>query len=253
MSDDDLAERVPTGGQTRFDNRLAWAISYLRRADLLETPSRGQRQITERGRSLLETHQGGIGIRQLRAMIDGAKPDSGDPPDEDPEDQVARLHGEMEAKLADDLLDRVRNLAPHNFEKLALRLLEKMGYGEGEVVGRSGDQGIDVIIDQDPLGLEKVYVQAKRWRSPVNEPEIRNFSGSLSAKGSNKGVFVTTSVFAPKARETARLISAGNQFIRLIDGAELARLMIAHGVGVVVETTYEVKKLDENYLGGGET
>ena len=125
-----------------------------------------------------------------------------------------------------------------------------MGYGEGEVVGRSGDQGIDVIIDQDPLGLEKVYVQAKRWQNPVNEPEIRNFSGSLLAKGSTKGVFVTTSTFAPKARETARLISAGNQFIRLIDGAELADLMIRHGVGVVVETIYEVKKLDENYLGG---
>ena len=125
-----------------------------------------------------------------------------------------------------------------------------MGYGEGQRVGRTGDEGIDGIIDQDLLGLEQVYIQAKRWQGGVGEPEIRNFSGSLQAKGASKGVFITTSTFAPKARKTADRISAGNQFIRLIDGAELSRLMIRYDVGVVTETTYDVKKLDENYLVG---
>ena len=252
LDSNDLAEKVPSG-QNRFTNRAYWAVSYLKRAGLLTAPSPAHFQITGAGRQILASQAGHIEIKQLKELINTG----GQPPvpeeengGETPDEKIAHLHRELEAKLADDLLDRVRNLEPDRFEQLTRRLLEKMGYGEGEVVGRSGDQGIDVIIHQDPLGLEKVYVQAKRWQSPVNEPEIRNFSGSLLAKGSTKGVFVTTSTFAPKARETARLISAGNQFIRLINGAELARLMIAHGVGVVVETTYEVKKVDENYFGG---
>ena len=252
VSDDDLVERTPSGGQTRFDKRVEWAIFCLKRAGLIETPSRGRRQITEHGRQLLKTHTGDIGVALLKGLFDQpASTDGAEDKEVDgdtPEEQMASLHREWEAKLADALLDRVRNMEPRRFEDLTSGLLEKMGYGKGDPVGGPGDQGIDAIINQDPLGLEKVYVQAKRWQSPVNEPEIRNFSGSLQAKGSSKGVFITTSTFATKARETARDISRTSQFIRLIDGAELARLMIAHGVGVVVETTYEVKKVDENYF-----
>ena len=142
------------------------------------------------------------------------------------------------------------NVPPDRFERLMVRLLEKMGYGRGQIIGRPGDEGIDCIINQDLLGLEKVYIQAKRWQNRVGGPEIRNFSGSLQAKGASKGVFITTSTFAPKAWETANRISAGNQCIRLIDGKELSRLMIGCDVGVVTETTYDVKKLDENYLVG---
>ena len=123
-----------------------------------------------------------------------------------------------------------------------------MRYGTGEAVGGSGDGGIDGVINQDPLGLEKVYLQAKRWANQVGEPEIRNFSGSLDARGAAKGVFITTSNFSGTARQTAETISAGSKFIRLIDGSELARLMIEHGVGVVTEFTYKLKKLDENYF-----
>ena len=123
-----------------------------------------------------------------------------------------------------------------------------MGYGQGETVGRSGDGGIDGIIDQDALGLEKVYVQAKRWANPVGEPEIRNFSGSLDPYGATKGVFITTSSFTRTAQLTADAISAGNKFIRLVDGLELAELMISHSVGVVTEISYDIKKLDENYF-----
>ena len=123
-----------------------------------------------------------------------------------------------------------------------------MDYGKGQQVGGSGDGGIDGIIDQDPLGLERIYIQAKRWANPIGEPEIRNFAGSLDAKGAAKGVFITNSTFSSTAKRTAETISAGTKFIRLIDGRKLAELMIEHGVGVVTERTYEVKKVDENYF-----
>ena len=141
---------------------------------------------------------------------------------------------QLRAKLADELLESIMKLTPDRFEQLVVNLLEKMGYGKGEAVGRSGDGGIDGI-NQDPLGLEKVYIQAKRWSNQVGEPEVRNFSGSLDAKGAAKGVFITNSTFSRAAKETARNISAGNKLIRLIDGQELVKLMIQHGVGVVTE------------------
>lgn len=163
-------------------------------------------------------------------------------------EQMAESFLVLNARLSEELLESAKSISPDIFERLVVRLLERMGYGEGSVVGQSGDGGIDGIINQDPLGLEKVYIQAKRWQNQVGEPEIRNFSGSLEAKGANKGVFITTSTFSSTARQTAQFISAGNKFIRLIGGEELARLMIEHGVGVVTETTYEVKKIDENYF-----
>ena len=165
-----------------------------------------------------------------------------------PDEQIDSLYRELSDTLAEELLESVKEVSPLRFERLVVSLLERMGYGEGRSVGGSGDGGIDGIINQDPLGLEKVYIQAKRWQSQVGEPEIRNFSGSLEAKGANKGVFITTSAFSKSARQTAQYISAGSKFIRLIDGAELARLMIDHSVGVITETIYEVKKLDENYF-----
>ena len=259
LDDQDLTERVPSG-QNRFNNRVYWAVSYLKRACLVKAPSRACFQITEHGLKILETHLGDIGIGQLKGLIDSGGQrtltngeDSAETEDTigiTPDEQMAALHGELNDKLADELLDSLRNVTPDRFERLMVSLLEKMGYGEGQIVGGSGDGGIDGIINQDLLGLEKVYIQAKRWQYGVGEPEIRNFSGSLQARGASKGVFITTSTFVPKARETADRISAGNQFIRLIDGAELSRLMIKHNVGVVTDTTYDVKKLDENYLVG---
>ena len=154
----------------------------------------------------------------------------------------------LRAHLANELLESLSKVSPDLFEQLVVALLEKMDYGKGDVVGGSGDGGIDGIINQDALGLEKVYIQAKRWASQVGEPEIRNFSGSLDARGASKGVFITTSRFSGTASQTARTISAGSKFIRLIDGPELASLMIDHDVGVITETTYKVKKLDENYF-----
>ncbi len=168
--------------------------------------------------------------------------------DTTPAEKIADGYKALRANLANELLESLSKVSPDRFERLVVVLLEKMGYGKGDVVGGSGDGGIDGIINQDALGLEKVYVQAKRWASQVGEPEIRNFSGSLDPHGASKGVFITTARFSDTARQTASTISAGSKFIRLIDGPELASLMIDHDVGVITETTYEVKKLDENYF-----
>ena len=157
---------------------------------------------------------------------------------------MAQSDRQLRAKLADEL--RIMKLTPDRFEQLVVNLLEKMGYGKGEAVGRSGDGGIDGIINQDPLGLEKVHIQAKRWSSQVGEPEYATSPAALMLAA--KGVFITTSTFSSTAKETARNISAGNKLIRLIDGQELAALMVRHGVGVVTVSTYEVKKMDENYF-----
>ena len=168
--------------------------------------------------------------------------------EEDPLKKIEDGHRIIRENLISDLLDSLLGLSPDGFERLALTLLERLGYGKGEVVGRSGDDGIDVIINQDALGLEKVYVQAKRWRQSVGSGEIRNFSGSLQVKGATKGVFVTTSHFTKSAKDTATTISQGNQTVLLMDGQELAALMIDRDVGVITEQAYAIKKLDENYF-----
>ena len=177
-----------------------------------------------------------------------ASPSSSDAGDTSPQDKIEAGHRELNEQLVDDLLDSISRILPDAFERLVVDLLQKMGYGKGETVGRSSDGGIDGIINQDALGLEKVYIQAKRWQSQVGEPEIRNFSGSLDARGASKGVFVTTSSFSGNAKQTGQIISAGNKFIRLIDGPELAKLMLAHEVGVITQYTYKIQKLDENYF-----
>ena len=259
LADDDLLEKIPSGGITKFEDRLSLGIYYLKKAGLLQSPARACFQITTRGREFLKG-TGDLNDRELRRLI---AENEGQPLVEEdvdalgtvddvgtrtPYEQIDVLYLELENRLAEELLERVKQVSPDSFERLVVSLLERMGYGEGKAVGRSGDGGIDGIINQDALGLEKVFIQAKRWKNQVGEPEIRNFAGSLEAKGASKGVFITTSSFAPKARETVRYISAGNKFIRLIDGEELARLMINNCVGVVSEITYDVKKLDENYF-----
>ena len=164
-----------------------------------------------------------------------------------PEEMLDNAHQAIREKLAIELLESLREVTPAHFERLCVHLLERMGYGKGKEVGQSGDGGIDGVVNQDALGLEKVYIQAKRWSSAqVGEPEIRNFSGSLNARGASKGVFITTSSFNNGARQSAQTMR--NQTIVLIGGKELAQLMIEHGVGVVTQQTYEIKKLDENYF-----
>lgn len=272
LTPDEIDERSPSGSN-RVYTRSSWSLMGLRWANLIEYPRRGQIKITRQGEEFIKKHEG-LPINdaainkwkqeqeQLKSI--GGDDNSTDAPvpvaatsapsadidesDADPDEIIAAAYQQLQDKLADDMLDALKGVDPYQFERIVLALLEKMGYGTGQQVGRSGDGGIDGVIDQDPLGLEKIYIQAKRWQNTVGEPEIRNFSGSLATNGAAKGVFITTSNFSTTARQAAQTISAGIQLIRLINGHELARLMIQHGVGVVTEITYEVKKLDENYF-----
>ncbi|MXZ91865.1 MAG: restriction endonuclease [Chloroflexi bacterium] len=262
------ADRQEVFGGSRtslvFDYRVTSAALKLSEAGMLDRPQRGHFLITRAGREFLSQHSGPIERRQLVALARASEAlipfsahssldvEADDSLDENPPaETMATAYRGLLANLISDLRATVNGITPEQFEQLVVDLLVKMGYGQGETVGRSGDGGIDGIINQDALGLEKVYVQAKRWAGQVGEPEIRNFSGSLDAKGATKGVFITASTFSGTARQTAQTISAGNKFIRLVDGNELAQLMIRHGVGVVTEYTYEIKKLDENYFAEG--
>ncbi len=261
LTEEDLAEQS-SSGVFRVADRTDWAMFDLRRAGYVYRPSRGRFLITEQGRAILTTHKGEITDADLRPIIATQQTENEDPlpeifdvtdavrlADATPGEQMLSSFQRLQGDLEQELLDSIRTISPERFERLVVHLLENMGYGQGEAVGRSGDGGIDGIINQDALGLEKVYIQAKRYTTgSVGEPEIRNFSGSLDARGASKGVFITTSTFSSTARQTAQTISAGSKFIRLVDGNELAQLMIRHGVGVVTEYTYEIKKLDENYL-----
>lgn len=244
LTDDERRKMIPSGVRTVFESRMRGTVYDLWKRGLLEKPSYGRYQIAPIGRKCLERHSDDTEETNTSNVVDSTRVDM----DTSPEEELSTLHRELNNRLADEMLYGVKDISPDGFERLVVNLLEKMGYGEGEVVGGSGDEGIDGIINQDPLGLEKIYVQAKRWQRQVGEPHIRNFSASLEAKGASKGVFIVTSTFSSTARQAAQNISAGGKFIRLIDGEELARLMINHGVGVITETTYEVKQLDENYF-----
>ena len=256
LSESDLREMVPSGLQTRVENRTTWAISKLKNAGLLEYPTRGQSQITRKGREFLANHRGEIQNTELNRMR--VPPAEGHPTIEmvaedadalTPDEQMARNHEQHEDMLSDEILDSIKSISPASFERIVVALLSRMGYGSGQAIGRSGDQGIDGILNQDTLGLEKVYIQAKKWDgAQVGSPVVNQFSGALLAQGASKGVLITTSTFSEAARQSAQKVAQGMQSIRLIDGQELAALMIRHGVGVVTEITYEIKRLDANYF-----
>ena len=262
LTEEDMAEQS-SSGVFRVADRTDWAMFDLRRAGYLHRPTRGRFVITEEGRAILRTHEGEITDADLRPAIGMQKSESvpaqtSTPPhagnsdrisENTPIEQLQINFATLQEELTQELIDSVRSIPPPKFEQLVVDLLEKMGYGHGESVGRSGDGGIDGIIDQDALGLEKVYVQAKRYTTgSVGEPEIRNFAGSMIARGATKGVFITTSQFSSTAIQTAKNVSQRNETIRLVAADELALLMVRHGVGVVTERAYEIKKLDENYF-----
>ncbi len=256
LTDEDVNERTSTNAST-LGTKISFALYELKTAGLLHSPKRGLFVITSAGKELLITNSGRIWpsilnalIKQKRTGVVQPLPPSTDESEseEDPDKKMEDGYRAIRENLEGEILDSLVKLSPDGFERLALTLLERLGYGKGKVVGRSGDDGVDVIINQDALGLEKVHVQAKRWRQSVGSVEIRNFSGSLQLRGAAKGVFVTTSHFTPSAKETAEKISQGNQTVLLIDGQELAALMIDRDVGVITEQTYAIKKLDENYF-----
>jgi restriction system protein len=258
---------LPSGRQTTFANRTAWANVFLQRAGLLEKARRGVYRISKEGRRILAEAPERIDMRFLerypayvqwrQRSAAGRGGDVGaisEAPDtaRTPEEQMAASHVALTAALESDLLDRVREASPGFFESLIVDLLIAMGYGGGraemgEAIGRAGDGGIDGIIKEDALGLDIVYVQAKRYaaQNTVGRSEVQSFAGSLDGVGATKGIFVTTSSFSQGAREFVERIA---KRIVLVDGAELARLMVEHKVGVRTRTTYELKKVDEDYF-----
>ncbi len=258
------AETLPSG-QLRADNRIGWAASFLNRVDALDHPSRGQYVITDFGRELLERHPTGITENDLKAVAKegdewwlsrSAANGQEDQPldtsatDLDPTEQVEQGVARIHEEVASELLSRLVDQDPAFFEGAVVELLLAMGYGgvggRGVTTDLTNDGGIDGVIDQDVLGLSKVYVQAKRYAptNAVQRPEVQGFVGALSGKADG-GVFITTSRFSPGAIEWVRTVPAR---IILIDGRRLAELMIEYGVGVQVERTYRVVEIDEDFF-----
>ena len=262
IPEEDRHQLLRSGAST-VSSRARWAQVYLKEAGLLTLPSRGVLTISEEGRRVLATHPSAIDNKFLTAypsFVDfqhrrrppgqSASPVPLDPVDETPEEQMERLWQERRDLVAGDLLQRIAAMEPTGFESLVVRVLVAIGYGgsyseAASVVGRSGDAGIDGIIKEDRLGLDAIYIQAKRWQGTVGRPEIQRFAGSLDGARASKGVFITTSSFTPDARAYVRSIG---KHIVLIDGPMLADLMIEYGVGVVTERAYVVPKVDQDFF-----
>lgn len=262
LSEEERGEMLPSGQQTRFANRVHWARSYLKMAGLVRNPRRGRFEITPAGRKVLETGPETLSAKHLAEIApdafrakgatatEAAQPEAVEPPST-PEERISAAHGEITAAVADDVLDRVRAVSPKRFEQIILDLMLAMGYGrdagDGRVLGGAGDDGVDGVINLDRLGVDQVYVQAKRYGTgnTIGSGAIRDFFGALALKDVSKGIFVTTSGFSPAARETAAKLNAR---IVLIDGAELARMMVGHKIGVRVAQRYVVPELDEGFF-----
>ena len=261
----DREELLPSGTNTRFDNRVNWARTHLVKACLLAVPRRGRFCITSRGHDVLAEGPTQIKPDDLLRFAEYRKfrnleaipPERPSEPvdaahDSTPQERLGDAYSLLRQQLADDLLGKIANAPPVFFERLVVKLIVAMGYGgslrdAGAAVGRSGDGGIDGIIKEDKLGLDAVYIQAKRWAAPVGRPEVQTFAGSLEGVRARKGILITTSQFTQTAREYVRNIE---KKIVLIDGAELAQHMIDYGIGVTPVETYTVSRVDNDFFEG---
>jgi len=263
LTEQERKERLPSGHQTVINNRVGWARTYLNKAGLLTIPSKGMVQITARGREALASGPERITVAWLKqfpefADFHTAKPQTVDVlgvlevevAETTPDEQLAEAHQALVQSLADELLAQVRAATPGFFEQLVVDLMLAMGYGgsrkeAGKATQATNDDGIDGIIKEDKLGLDVIYLQAKRWANTVHRPEIDKFIGALTRQRARKGVFITTSEFSAGAREAALGLDIK---VVLIDGVELARLMVENNLGVSVKQIYEVKQLDSDYF-----
>jgi restriction system protein len=265
LSSEERNELLPSGSQFVFANRVGWARTYLKQAGLMDSPRRGMCRITQRGLDFLQEKPPRVDVKLLERFPEflefrnrrrerespsiPAFTESG----ETPEDALAAAYQTLRAALEAELLQQIKESSPAFFERLVVDLLVKMGYGgsrqdAGRAIGRSGDGGIDGIINEDRLGLDVIYIQAKRWDTTVGRPEIQRFAGALQGQRARKGVFITTSNFSQDAEEYAARIDSR---IILIDGARLTRLMVDHNVGVSTVGVYEVKKIDSDFFTEG--
>lgn len=263
LTDEDRAELLPSGNQTKFDNRVAWAKSYFVQAKVLESPRRAYFKITDRGKKLLAQGHERIDVKVLNQYpefvefhtpskqnksVPTPSPEEGI--SETPEEVLQKAYQSIRSDLAGEILERIKINSPAFFENLVIDLMVAMGYGgsrvdAGQSVGQSGDEGIDGIIKEDRLGLDVIYLQAKRWEGTVGRPEIQKFVGALHGKRAKKGVFITTGKFSEEAHEYVKSIDPK---VILIDGRALANYMIDFNLGTSTGVTYEIKRIDSDYF-----
>ena len=264
ISEEDRKELLPSGNQLIIDSRVGWGRTYLKKAGLIESKKRGYFNISKEGLNLfkkgekvtLETLENYPSFREFKyGSTDAIKEEKIDVVEKinaSPEEQIDISFSEINTELASNVLEEVKRQSPEFFEKLVIDLLIEMGYGgsrksAGKAVGKSGDEGIDGIIDEDRLGLDKIYIQAKRYTgNSIGRPELQRFVGALGGKGAKKGIFITTSQFADTAKEYVKTQAISN--IVLIDGDKLSKLMIDFNVGVSTKLKYEIKQIDSDYF-----
>ncbi len=264
LTDEERRMMLPSGVQGLFDNRVNWARTYMKKAALIESPKRGVHKITKRGLDILKKKPEKLDIaylgqfqefKEFRALR-RTKPEEGEQEQEldlngkTPEESLDTAYQKLRGDLAADLIQRLKTCSPSFFERLVVEVIVKMGYGgtrkdAGKAIGKTGDGGIDGIIKEDKLGLDAIYIQAKRWENTVGRPEIQKFVGALTGQRAKKGLFITTATFSSDAEDYVSRIDAK---VVLIDGETLAQLMIDHNVGVSTVNTYEVKKVDSDYF-----
>lgn len=262
LTDEERRMMLPSGVQGLFDNRVNWARTYMKKAALIESPKRGVHKITKRGLDILKKTPDQIDVtylgqfqefKEFRALRH-AKQEEGEPEldlnNKTPEESLDTAYQKLRGDLAADLIQRLKTCSPSFFERLVVEVIVKMGYGgtrkdAGKAIGTSGDGGIDGIIKEDKLGLDAIYIQAKRWENTVGRPEIQKFVGALTGQRAKKGLFITTATFSSDAED---YVSRIDTKVVLIDGETLAQLMIDHNVGVSTINTYEVKKVDSDYF-----
>ena len=261
LSPEDLSERLPSGIQTKFENRVAWAKSYFVQAKVLAATRRAHFRITDRGRELLRQGHDRIDVSVLNQYPEfvefhhpqtsgGNGESAGDTIHLTPEELLQQSYQSIRKDLIEDILTRVKANSAEFFERFVVELMVAMGYGgsiadAGQAIGHSGDEGIDGIIKEDRLGLDVIYVQAKKWEGTVGRPEIQKFVGALHGKRARKGVFITTGRFSEDAVTYVQTIDPK---VILIDGRTLAEYMIDFNLGVATSTTYEVKRIDSDYF-----
>lgn len=262
LSDEERSQLLPSGKQSVFTNRIAWAKSHLKQAGLIESPRWGVYRIPKRGLTFLRETKGPINIKVLSQFPEYQKFRSSKPAEADvieesasgnemtPEEHMEYGYKQIRQKLSIEILERIKKCPPDFFERLVVDLIVAMGYGgsrsdAGRAVGRAGDGGIDGIVKEDRLGLDIIYIQAKRWEGTVGRPEIQKFAGALQGQKARKGIFITTSSFTKEAQDFASLIDTK---VILIDGAQLAELLIDHEVGVTKGDVYEMRRIDLDYF-----
>lgn len=262
LTETELAEMLPSARKTRFYDRVGWAGTYLRKAGLLGSSRRGRFQITRRGLDVLKHPPQSINVEFLEQFAEFVEFRTRREKDDEktaavaevepqtPGEAIEAAYQNLRQSLADEILQTIKGCSPSFFERLVVDVLVKMGYGgtrkdAGKAIGRSGDDGIDGIINEDRLGLDVIYIQAKKWDNVVGRPEIQKFAGALQGQRAKKGIFITTSTFTKEAQDFASRIDSK---ITLIDGEMLSQLMIDYNVGVNLLASYELKRLDSDYF-----